>query len=201
MKSYPTVDEILAALGDKVVAALGTSAQLARADLLDYRRHRPAWVAAHSERGLANWLHDRQWDHLVALLADVAGISVVDKEPIRDVYVGIRYRMRIKRHQWDGRVSTYPTQAALDFMIQPSTLDGLDEVHLIGGYYWDKELRDVTGAVLSLRDGVDHQIWAIELPFPGEQPPGTTGVPVSPTPVPPVIDTGSLGKKEEKEST
>jgi len=201
MKSYPSSDDVLAALGDKVVDALSLSALRAREDLLAYRRSHPTWVAASSERGLANWIHDRQWDHLVSLLTDIAGVSLVDKEPTRDVYVGINYQLRIKRHHWDGKVSTYPTQTALEFMAQPPAqepLDGMEELHLIAGYYWDKDLRDITAAVLSLRDGVDKQIWLIELPLPpGNLGTGTSAFPVSPTPKAPTIDAGVRADKDE----
>jgi hypothetical protein len=201
MKSFPTSDEVLGALGDKVAEALSRSALLAKEDLLEYRRLRPAWVAAHSERGLASWIHDRQWDHLTALLTGVAGVSFVDKEPIRDIWVGINYQLRIKRHHWDGRVSTYPTQAALDFLAQPETqetLEGLGEVHLIAGYSWDKEMRDIAAGVLSLRDGLNKQIWLIELPLPGIPGTGVSTMPTSPTPTAPTIDTGALKEKGEE---
>ena len=203
MKSYPSSDEVLEALGDKVTDALSRSALLAKEDLLEYRRLRPAWVAAHSERGLANWIHDRQWDHLVALLTGVAGVSFVDKEPVRDIWVGITYQLRIKRHHWDGRVSIYPTQAALDFLAQPATqgtLEGLDEVHLIAAYRWVKELRDIAAGVLSLRDGLDRRIWEIELPLPGAPSAGITPLPVSPTPTAPTIETTIKEKGEEKQT-
>jgi hypothetical protein len=198
MKSLPTS-------GDKVTDALSRSALLAKADLLQYRRLHPAWVAAHSERGLASWIHDRQWDHLMALLTDVERVSIVDKEPVRDIYVGINCRVRVKRHHWDGKVSTYPTQAALDFMAQPpaqETLDGFQLVHLIAGYHWDKDMRDITAGVLSLRDGLDKQIWLIELPLPSDEGEGTPPVsemPTPPTPKPPTIDTGALKEKGEEE--
>lgn len=202
MKSLPSSDEVLATLGDKFVEALSRSALLAKEDLLDYRRVRPAWVAAHSERGLASWIHDRQWDHLIALLTGVEGVSFVDKEPTRDIYVGMNYQIRIKRHHWDGKVSTYPTQGALEFMAQPpaqDTLDGLEQVHLIGGYHWDRDLRDITAGVLSLRDGVNKQIWLIELSLPpGKLGTGTSTLSVSPTPTSPTIDAGVRAEKGEE---
>lgn len=205
MKSFPDSRLVLGALGDKVTDALSRSALLAKADLLEYRRQHPAWVAAHSERGLANWIHDRQWDHLMILLTGVEGVSIVDKEPIRDIYVGLNIHVRVKRHHFDGRVSTYPTQAALDFMNQSpfiqDTLDGLEQIHLIAGYHWEKEVRDVTAAVLSLRDGIDKVIWMIELPLPDESGSEISPIPVVPTPKPPVIDTDMLKEKGQERST
>ena len=202
MKSYPSSDEVLETLGDKVVEALSRSAFLAKDDLLEYRRSHPVWAATASERGLAGWLHDRQWDHLLTLLHGVPGVSFVDKEPVRDIWVGINYQMRIKRHQGNGKVSTYPTQGALDFLAQPPrqpTLEGLEEVHLIAGYRWDKELRDIAGAVLSLRDGKKKK-WMIDLPDPGASAVGISPLPVSPTPPAPVIETTPKEKGEENQT-
>ena len=34
----------------------------------------------------------------MALLTDVEGVSFVNKEPKRDAYVGVNYRLRVKRH-------------------------------------------------------------------------------------------------------
>lgn len=141
--------------------------------------------------------------HLVALLTGVGGVSFIDREPVRDIWVGITYQVRIKRHHWDGRVSIYPTQAALDFLAQPPTqgvLEGLGEVHLIAGYHWDPELRDITAGVLSLRDGQDRKIWLIELPLPGAPSAGITPLPVSPTPKAPTIETGIKEKGQEKQT-
>jgi len=59
MFSYPGADEVLDDLGDKVVEAFARSVARARADLAEYRRLKPSWVAQSSERGLANWIHDR----------------------------------------------------------------------------------------------------------------------------------------------
>jgi len=191
MKSYPTPDQVLADLGDKVTEALSGSVLLARDDLLDYRNARPAWVAEHTERGLASWIHDRQWYHLVAMLSEIPGVSLRDAEPVREIYVGLNYHIRVKRHHWDGRVSTYPTQGALDFMAQPpeqEALDGLHEIHLLAGYFWDRDIRDITAPVLSLRDGVDRTLWLIELPPPDRgQGTGTDTLPISPSPTPPTI--------------
>jgi hypothetical protein len=118
------------------------------------------------------------------------------------VNVYLNYRIRVKRHHWDGRVSTYPTEAALDFMAQPpeqKTLEGMQEIRLIAGYHWDKDLRDITAGVLSLRDGLDKKIWLIELPLSDSgEGTGTSAMPTSPTPQSPIIDTGSLKEKGEE---
>lgn len=82
--------------------------------------------------------------------------------------VGTRYRLRVKKHDINGQVSTYLTQGALDFMEQEpaQTLDGLDEVRLIAGYRWDAELRELGPAVISLRSGPDTIVWTEELDEP-----------------------------------
>ena len=80
-------------------------------------------------------------------------------------------RVRIKRHDKKGRVSTYPTQAALEFLSQPPeqlVLDGLAEVPLIAGYQWNSTTHEIDPAVLSLRDGSDNVLWMIELPEPAD---------------------------------
>jgi len=195
---------VAAELGDKVMEALSLTVSMAKEDLLEYRRLRPAWVAAHSERGLAAWIHDRHWLHLAGLLSGISGVAVHDAEPVRDVFIGVNYRLRVKRHHWDGRVSTYPTAAALDFMAQPCwqpTLNGMHEYHLIAGYSWDKEIRDITAPVLSMRDGLHRRtIWMIELPPPrnygGTAP---ASFPPSPGPSRPTIDTSRVPTEQTEE--
>ena len=81
------------------------------------------------------------------------------------------YRVRIKRHDRRGRVSTYPTQTALEFLSQPSeqlVLDGLAQIPLIAGYQWNSTTHEIGPAVLSLRDGLDTVLWLIELPEPAD---------------------------------
>ena len=197
MASYPTSDQVTSELGEKVTDALSRTVAMAKADLLEYRRLRPAWVAAHSERGLAAWIHDRHWLHLAGLLSGISGVTVHDAEPIRDIYVGINYHLRVKRHHWDGSVSTYPTAAALDFMSQPlwqPTLQGLHEHHLLAGYSWDKELRDIIAPVLSMRDGLHKKIiWMIELAPPSDSSSAApVQFPTSPAPSRPTIDTSRV---------
>ncbi|MGH3616012.1 MAG: hypothetical protein ACRDRK_26155 [Pseudonocardia sp.] len=102
----------------------------------------------------------------------------MDRPPTRELYVGTRYRLRVKKHDIDGAIATFLTQGALDFLEQePATLDGLDEVRLIAGYGWDPELREVGAAVISLRDGHDKVIWKHELDEP------TGGVTATTTPI------------------
>ena len=68
----------------------------------------------------------------------VREVSFVDRPPTREIYVGTRYRLRVKKHDIDGAIATYLTQGALDFLEQePATFDGLEEIRLIAGYGWD----------------------------------------------------------------
>lgn len=195
MKSYPSSGQVFEDLGDKVLEAIDGAVGRARADLTEYRTARPSWVAQHSERGLASWIHDRLWFHLAALLDPVDSVAVVDKEPTREFGVGINYRLRVKRHHDDGAVSTYPTLGAVEFMAQEPQLsiDGMESVHLIAGYYWDRDARDVGPAVISLRDGQDHIIWIEPITaYGGGEALGGADRPVIPTPTRPNIDVGAV---------
>ncbi|WP_068897888.1 hypothetical protein [Planomonospora sphaerica] len=196
MFSYPEADEVLADLGDKVAEAFARSVARTTADLAEYREIKPSWVSQASERGLANWIHDRLWYHLTVLLDGVPEVRLVDSEPTREIFVGYRYRLRAKRHGDEGNVSTFPTPGAIEFLFQPpaqETISGLEEIRLIVGYTWDKEARAMGQAVLSLRDGKDEIVWLVELPDVGTgYESGTlTPMPVAPEPSTPVIELDS----------
>jgi len=204
MKSYPSWDQVKDALGDKVIASIGTAVAASRPELADYRRAFPSWVAAHTERGLAGWIHDRIWFHLAGTLDGVSDVTVIDKEPHREIWVGYSYRLRIKRHHDDGHVSTYRTSEALDFLtqvpVQPE-FDGLEEMHLIAGYIWDKETRQIGPAVVSLRDG-DNVLWIQELVEIPDEGTGTGTVSITPqTPTPSGPQIGELKRPDAKEGT
>lgn len=146
---------------------------------------RSDWVAQSSVRGLSNWLHDRLWHHLATELDTVDGVHLVDLGPTREVIIGVRYRIRMKRHDLVGRVNTYPTQTALAFFEQERsepTLDTLEEIRLIAGYEWDPDTREMGRAVLSLRDGQDNILWLVEIPSDGGE--GTVDLIVPPVPGP-----------------
>lgn len=177
----PEPDSVLHDLGDKVVSSLSRSVALGRQDLARYRSAYPGWVADASERGLANWIHDRVWARLLVQIEGIEEVSIVDREPTREVYVGTNYRVRVKRHHSDGLVSTYPTQTALDFLGQGGTLPipTLEEISLIAGYEWDREERAMGAPLLSLRNGRTNILWSVELPEVGEQ--GEGGTVVRPT--------------------
>jgi hypothetical protein len=178
MKSAYSAEDVLADLGDKVVAGFAMAVQGSRRDLTEYRRLYPAWVTDHTERGLANWIHDRLWSHLRRVLEALPDCVFDNDEPERHFRVGARYHFRAKRHDESGSVRTYPTQGALDFMEQELALDGMEEVRLLIGYVRDKELRTIGEAVVSLRDSTDNLIWIEPLDEPEE---GTAVVPLTPS--------------------
>ena len=169
MESHPEFEQVAEELGEKVVDGFAEAVRQTRADLADYRLEHPRWVADHGERGLANWLHDRLWAHTREIFDAIPGTVLHEVGPTREVLVKSRYRVRIKRHHMDGAVSNYLTASALAFFEEPVvqfTLDGLGEVRLIAGYEWDREVRKMGRAVLSLRDGQHNVIWLEELPEP-----------------------------------
>lgn len=180
--SHPSAESVLDDLGDKVVQGLALMVAQTRDDLQVYRRTFPSWAADSTDRGLLNWSHDRAWAHALRIFDGVPEVSFVDQPPLRELWVGTRYRLRVKKHDIDGQISTYLTQGALDFMEQEpaQTLNGLDEVRLIAGYRWDAELRELGPAVISLRSGPDKVVWAQILDEPVD---GTvvSAVPIVPT--------------------
>lgn len=185
MNSHPTQDVVLDELGDKVKTAIAEGVAATRADLATYREQQPGWVADHSERGLANWIHDRVWAHLMQRLDGEPEITLVDNEPTRLVRVGTKYLMRVKRHGLDDKLSTYRTQTALQFFmqgVQPSFPD-MDEVRLAVGYLWESETRSIGDAVISMRDGLDHVVWSVVLGLE----PGTGAVDIRPLPTAPPL--------------
>lgn len=172
MKSYPDSDTVLEDIGDKVLEAFSEATSDARADLARYRRDSPEFVVDASPRGLANWIHDRLMKRLIDAVEGMDSVSVVESGPTREIFVSssnLLYRIRVKRHDVVGNVSTYPTQGALEFLEQTfqPTFDGRFEVHLILGYRWEADAYEIGPAVLSLRDGMKNIIWLVELDRPG----------------------------------
>ncbi|MFG3147208.1 hypothetical protein [Streptomyces sp. NPDC048243] len=204
MISFPQSPKVLSGLGPKVTHSLVRAVDLAAGDLQTYRETYPSWVAQHSERGLANWIHDRLWAHLIAELDGHPGVTLTDGEPTRELTVGISYRLRVKRHRDDGQVSSYATQTALEFFAQgpQEAFPGFEEVRLTAGYEWDPDARKIGEAVLSLRDGQEKVVWLVPLRSAGE-PPATGTVqpvqPTTPTPQLPSIDVPAAGQRESTE--
>lgn len=163
MSSDDESDAFVGALGEKVLAGIARSVDGARADLTLYRERFPQWVAEHSERGLANWIHDRLWPHLVAELDGLPSVAFSDKGVLREFRVERRFLFRAKRHAAGDKISSYPTPAALAFWSQSgaSLLPEFGEVRLAVGYRWNPDVREIDEAVISLRNSMDKPVWVI----------------------------------------
>jgi hypothetical protein len=196
------MEALLDQLGDKVTGAVAAAVVEVRADLALYRAEHPGWASSDSERGLANWINDRLWDHLVRLLDGVDVVAIGERGSTRELIVRDRIRIRVKRHDMNGAIATYPTRTALSFYKQSCQLvlfDGLPEVYLAVGYVWERESREIGVPVVSLRDGVDNLVWMHELP----QPPMESVVsmpPVSDAPAPTVVAREETEPRSAKES-
>jgi hypothetical protein len=197
---YPTDHEVVTELGDKFLTALVGAVRGARSDINDLREWRPNWFPLMHSRVLSNLIHDRIWARLVADIDDDPATNVIEKGPTREVAVGPHLRLRVKRHHIGDKISTYPTRTAIEFWQQSTNyqIPGLEEVRIAVGYRWDPETREVGAPRLSLRDGKDNVIWAVELDEPAE------GVAVRWTPVEPTlpsIEFGDLADETEDEGT
>lgn len=200
MRSYKTPQEVLVEIGEKPSRAFTLAVRGAREDLRVYRQTFPQWVADHSERGLANWINDRLWAHLVLLADSISDVRVIENGPLRELTVGYNFRFRLKRHDGEGNIASYPTQGFLDFAIQPlQGLPGMEETRLVAGYDWLKESREIGSAVFSLRDGKDNVIWKEAFPKVQDETVGNVTDPKRDAPVDPTIGLPQeLGKKPEE---
>lgn len=190
----PTADEVRTDLGDKIVLGIGRAVRHTRKDLAEYREVRPGWVATSSERGLASWIHDRLWVHLMIQVEGIADVAVVDEEPTREFYVGVCYRIRAKRHDHDGGVNSYPTTSALDFYGEQQTIPipTLEEVRLTAGYEWHRDTRTIGVPLLALHNSRTKVVWTVELPEPDDGDGGGEIVtPTMPRPTGPTLDYGT----------
>jgi hypothetical protein len=164
MFSLPASDTVLDDLGDKVLGHLVRCADLGRDDWHTYRKDYPAWVAEASERGIANWLHDRMWAHARREFFEVDGVTVKNEEPVRELVVSGRYRVRLKRHKAGDKIAAYPTAAALKFWGQRNPFAGFEVFTLGFGYRWDRETRTVGDALISMRKSLTSKpVWAVTL--------------------------------------
>lgn len=195
-------EQIRDGLGDKVVDALIASVTGARNDLAVYRATLPGFAYEQSGRGLAGWVHDRMWRHVVRNLFEVPGVVLHESGPTREVIVGIDYRLRLKRHSASGGIRNYKTPAATAFWeADPFVLPGLEETRLCFGYVWDGEAEEVGDPVMSRRTSQDKIVWMERLDEAADGGTGFAGVePIVPpsTPNLPRID---LPKHDEKDGT
>jgi hypothetical protein len=66
----------------------------------------------------------------------------------------------------------------------------MEQVHLIAGYCWTSDMRDIGEAVLSLRDGRNNIVWLIDLNARASAVSSVTASPiVTPTPITPEVET------------
>ena len=203
MKSYPQPEQVFDDLGDKVLEGFSAAVGATAEDLSEYRILRPDWVSQASERGLANWLHDRLWHHMNRELMDLPHVTFRGTEPNRELFVGHHYRLRAKRHSEDGGITTYPTLTALEFMTQDvaDQLLTVSEIRLCVGYEWDSTSRSVVRGVISLRDdqgrkiiwmqGLDEAVLAVRAA-------PTTVIPAVDEPTAPEIEVKSDAEAEDE---
>lgn len=190
-------DITLTGLGDKFLGALVSAVSSARTDLDAMRREHPSWFSTMHGRTLAGIIHDRIWAPLTADLEDDDTIVIVDDGPTRQIHVGLHYLLRIKRHRYRNRISTYPTQTALDFWTQEQEpLPGFELVTLAAGYRWDHDLREIQQPVISYRDGKDNPIWLVELEEPQD---GVSAITWTTVPTGPALPEVQVGDEDEGE--
>ena len=165
-KVFPTRDEVLNQLGDGFLRAYLEALGVARAHYASFRSG-PDFPANPTQRMVACFIHDWIWSAFVPLVEGDPSISVHDREPERQLTHGTNIRIRIKRHQLDDSLSSYPTEGSRDFWTPAAAvaLDGLEEVPLALGYRWDSDERAVGDAVLTLRDGADKAVGLFKVGF------------------------------------
>lgn len=196
MFSLPTDAQVAAELGDKFLMCFVDAVDAARDDYTTFRQWRPGWFASFTNRFTSNFVHERVWAHMIDGLDDDAEVAILDKEPRRELTVGGRYVMRIKRHSETERIRSYPTSTALDFWTQKPALDGLEKITLAIGYIWDPEERAVKAPVLSLRDGLDEPpVWAIRFQGRGGKANPIAWEPIEPTD--PTLDLSTILKPQD----
>lgn len=108
MFSYPTDEQVTAGLGDKFLTCFVDAVDAARGDYAEFRQWRPAWFPSFTNRFTSNFVHERVWAHMVDGLDEHADVVIVDKEPHREMTVGGKYVMRVKRHSEADRIRSYP---------------------------------------------------------------------------------------------
>ena len=160
---------ILGWLGDKMIEALGFAVAMTRVSLERYRSVMPELAMSHSPRGLANMIHDWLWNHLLHQIDGMDGVTAVESGPLRELVIGDRIRIRVKRQSATGSVATYQTQLALAFYQQPEQLSLFEvppEIKLVFGYIWDSENREIGSATVSYPLGIRRSLWVYEIPKP-----------------------------------
>jgi len=166
MSQYPNQQRVIDDLGDKFLVAFVKSIDIARGDLSEFEDFKPEWFVNFSKRFVANFIHERVWDSMVSQVHDHTEVTIVDKEPTRQIHFGGNYVVRFKRHADNLKIESFPTSGALAFWTNRATtppLPGLELWTLAMGYIWQHDLREIGDAILSFRDGKDKPIWSVTL--------------------------------------
>lgn len=158
----PTPDDVLQDLGDKFVSDYMDALDDAKQDLSDFREWRAGWFPHFTSRFTANFIHERLWANLISRVDDHEQVTTVDREPHRELQIG-KYRIRLKRHHLDERISTFPTRGAAKFWSSEGVLPGMESVSLALGYMWDAELREIGDPILSYREEIRKPVWGVAL--------------------------------------
>lgn len=151
-------------LGEKFLDSFLKSVSDARVDYDTLRDWRPGWMTRFSQRFVANFIHERIWASMADRVDALPDVTVVDKEPRREITVSSKYIVRFKRHHAGDRISNYPTAGAMAFWAGAATpFDSMELVSLALGYMWDADEHEIRDTVVSYRAGLHNPIWSIRL--------------------------------------
>ncbi|MDR1293439.1 MAG: hypothetical protein LBK59_00535 [Bifidobacteriaceae bacterium] len=186
MFSAMDADDILNDLPDQLLQALFDAVEAAALDWRQHTAEHPDWTAPMYERDTAGWIHARLRSHLSQRLDGLGGVSIVDREPNYVITAlgadGRMYQCRVKRHNENDLISSYPTVSDRQFWgDEPSEFDELDVIRLALGYRWDRDARSVGVSVVSYRRGKNNPIWAVEIQRSAVRGSVLTFTPISPT--------------------
>ncbi len=191
-----TPGSVLPALGDKFALSLSSAVKGARGDLDWLRSERAEWFPPMTNRGLANLIWERVWARLCDGLRDVPEANIVQSGSTNEIFVGLNFVIRVKRHTDANTISTYATPTAMGFYEQEQpALDGMAVTSLAVGYLWDPETKEIREPVVSYRDGKDNPIWIMRLDEPGDGAQAVTWTPIEP--VLPIIYVGDVDETDE----
>lgn len=187
---FPSGTEVLEDLGSDFVRVLIDAVDGARQDIADLREFRSEWFVTFSSRCIANLVHDRLWARIIEQVDAMDQVTVLDREPRREVAFGYKYVFRVKRHHKGDKISCYPTDGAKEFWSNEPALEGCESFSLALGYMWDRDTRVIGEPVVSLQQGTRTPIWAVKVRDDSAAPSGFTWEPV--VPVLPRIDTSGV---------
>lgn len=161
--THPSPDDVISTLGTEFVEAFIKAVEGSEADFEDLREYKPDWAVHYSSRFVANFLHERIWGRIQPALDSHPNAEVTDKMPKREFMIEGRYRVRVKRHDESDAVKGYKTRGANSFWSADLALPGMEVHPLSMGYRWDSEAEAVVYPLMTLRDGQDKAVWAVEL--------------------------------------